>query len=244
MFVLYIIAILLSNRKYRKWPTYRTVYWMMGVFAAIVAVAGPLAVKAHVYFTAHMLAHLFLGMLAPLLLALGAPVTLFLRTINVKRARRITKLLKRKPIRIVTDPIVASTLNIGGLWLLYTTSLYTVMHEHILIHILVHVHLFLAGYLFTISMIYIDPAAHRTSYLYRSVVFILALAGHGILSKYIYVNPPEGVTEEQGEIGAMIMYYGGDLVDIIIIFMLCLQWYRETRPRFSLEINNFPTKNI
>ncbi|WP_323125829.1 hypothetical protein [Gracilibacillus oryzae] len=25
----------------------------------------------------------------------------------------------------------------------------------------------------------------------------------------------------------MIMYYGGDLVEIIIIFILCLEWYRE-----------------
>lgn len=235
-FILYILAVWSSNRKYKKWPFHRMVLWTTGVFLAAVAVAGPLAEKAHVDFTAHMIGHLLLGMMAPLFMALSAPMTLLLRSLKTTQARRLSKILKTRPIRFVTDPLVASFLNIGGLWLLYGTNLYTIMHQHVGLYLLVHFHVFLAGYVFTVSIISIDPTPFRTSYLYRSIILVLALAGHGILSKHIYVNPPAGVTQSQGELGAMIMYYGGDYIDAIIIFILCFQWYKGTKARKTVAI--------
>jgi putative membrane protein len=241
--IIYIMAVLVSNQKYKQWPLYRTFLWVIGIVCAVMAIAGPLAKQAHVDFTVHMIGHLLLGMIAPLLMALAAPMTLLLRTLHVTSARKLTTLLKTRPVRTVTDPIVASLLNIGGLWILYTTNLYHAMHEQMGLHILIHAHVFLAGYVFTISMIYIDPTPHRTSYVYRSIVLIIALAGHGILSKYIYANPPDGVAASQAETGGMIMYYGGDVVDIIIIFILCLQWYRSTRPR-TIHQSGYSIENL
>lgn len=237
-FIGYILAVVISNRKYKPWPIYRIICWSFGSFFAIIAVLGPLATRAHIDFTAHMFGHLFLGMLAPLLIALAAPMTLILRTLSVPLARKLSKILKSKLAQIFTNPAVASFLNIGGLWLLYTTNLYSLMHQNILLHLLVHFHVFLAGYLFTISMIYIDPVSHRTSFLYRSIIFILALAGHEILSKYLYAHPPNGVPITEAEIGSMLMYYGGDIIDIVLIFILCLQWFRATRPRINTAINS------
>ncbi|PWA09722.1 hypothetical protein DCC39_12695 [Pueribacillus theae] len=227
-----------SARKHLKtWPLYRYVLWILGVFSAAAAVVGPLAARAHSDFAVHMVGHLLLGMLAPLLFVLAAPMTLLLRTVSVAAARRISKLLRSWPVRIVHHPIVASFLNIGGLWVLYTTNLYEAMGENFLLHVLVHLHVFLAGYVFTASMIYIDPIAHRFSFIFRSIAFIFALAGHQILSKYIYAYPPNGVARTEAEAGGMIMYYGGDAIDLMIIFILCYQWFRETRPRSSIAVN-------
>ncbi|PWU69003.1 cytochrome c oxidase assembly protein [Gracilibacillus dipsosauri] len=234
--VMYILAVIVSNRRHKRWPLYRTVCWIFGVLFAIISVAGPLANRALVDFTAHMFGHLFLGMLAPLLMALAAPMTLMLRTLTVPIARRLSKMLRSRLSRMLTNPIIASVLNIGGLWLLYTTSLYSLMHDYFLLHLIVHVHVFLAGYLFTISMFYIDPMPHRVPFLYRAIVLCVALTGHGILSKYIYAHPPNHVTINQAELGGMVMYYGGDIIDIVIIFILCLQWFRATRPRTRLAI--------
>ncbi|WP_096438300.1 cytochrome c oxidase assembly protein [Alteribacter populi] len=230
---IYILAVVISNRRLKKWPVYRTAFWVTGIFCAAFAVAGPLADRAHVDFSAHMLGHLLLGMLAPLLMVLAAPLTLILRTLNVTLARRLSRLLKSWPFRVVSDPIVASLFNVGGLWILYTTDLYSAMHQNIILHVFIHLHVFLAGYVFTISMIYIDPTPHRSSYVYRSIVLVFALAGHGILSKYLYAYPPAGVPASQAEIGGMLMYYGGDAIDIVIIFILCFQWFKATRPRTS-----------
>jgi putative membrane protein len=226
----YLLAVIVSNRRYRPWPLYRIACWIGGVLAAVAAVAGPLADRAHMDFTAHMLGHLLLGMLAPLLMALGAPITLVLRTVSVPLARRLARVLKFRPFRVWTHPVVAALLNIGGLWLLYTTDLYSLMHMNPLLHLAVHFHLFAAGYVFTASMIYLDPLPHRFPYLYRAVVWILALAGHGILSKLIYAHPPTGVSTEQAQLGGMLMYYGGDAIELTILIILCTHWFRVRRP--------------
>jgi putative membrane protein len=135
-------------------------------------------------------------------------------------------------------------LNVGGMWVLYTTDLYMMMQQHLFLHVLIHLHVFLAGYLFTISVIYIDPTPHRTSFVYRSVILLIALAAHGILSKYIYSHPPYGVSISQAEKGGMIMYYGGDAIELILIFILCFQWYKSSRPRLLLENTNSLNKEI
>jgi putative membrane protein len=229
--VIYIGAVLATNRRkrLRKWSWLRTISFVSGVLFAVAAVVGPLSRQSHTDFTAHMAGHLLLGMLAPLLIALAAPMTLLMRTLNVHTARKLSFLLQSHPMRFFTHPIVASILNIGGLWLLYTTELYTAMHANLLLHVIVHIHVFLAGYLFTISLLYIDPVSHRFRFPYRTAVFIVALAGHGILSKFIYAYPPEGVPVEQARIGALLMYYGGDAIDLVLIFILFRHWYQSVR---------------
>lgn len=233
--VIYIFAVIVSNRRYKQWPVYRTTFAILGAVFAASAVIGPLADRSHVDFTAHMLGHLLLGMLAPLLFVLAAPMTLILRTLNVRTARRLSRFLRSWTVSIISNPIITSLLNIGGLWLLYTTDLFAAMHQNTTLHVLVHIHVFLAGYLYTVSFIYIDPTSHRYSFMYRAIVFMISLAGHGILSKYIYAHPPSGVPVNEAEKGGMLMYYGGDAIDIIIIIILCYQWYRA--PRFRKLYN-------
>ncbi|MRX72112.1 cytochrome c oxidase assembly protein [Bacillus lacus] len=232
--ILYCAGSVMSRRTYKTWPWQRQLCWYGGSICALAAIIGPLADRAHHDFYFHMLGHLLLGMLAPLLMVLGAPMTLLFRSINTSTARQVTKLLKSWPARILTDPVTASLLNIGGLWLIYTTNVYALMHENGFLHLLIHFHVFAAGYLFTAAMIYIDPVSHPRPYLYRSAVLVAALAGHGILAKILYANPPLGVSEAQAQSGAMLMYYGGDAVDAVLIFLLCLQWYRSARPRAKL----------
>ncbi|MGP4062836.1 cytochrome c oxidase assembly protein [Halobacillus sp. H74] len=231
--IAYLIMVFLSVRRSQKWPLHKSLCWIVGMLLAIVSVAGPLADLAHKDFEMHMVTHLLLGMLAPLLLTLAAPMTLILRTLSVSSARYVTRVLRSRYSQFFTHPVTASIMNVGGLWVLYTTDLYALMNENIWIHIFVHVHVFLAGYLFTISMIYIDPIPHRKSYMYRSIVLILALAAHGILSKFIYAHPPAGVALNEAEKGSVLMYYGGDIIDAIIIFILCWHWYKSRRPRES-----------
>lgn len=238
-FVMYIVCVFTSIYRGKTWPMYRTSSWIIGVFCAALAVIGPLANAAHMNFTVHMLNHLLLGMLAPLLVALAAPVTIVLRTLNVNSARQLSRILKSRPVRIMSDPIVASLLNIGGLWILYTTNLYMVMQQNIVVHIILHMHVFLAGYLFTVSIIYIDPTPHRTSFAYRAIVLVIALAAHSILSKHIYVQPPSGIPAAQAEKGSMLMYYGGDAIDLVLIFIFCLQWFKASQPRTLVGNNQY-----
>lgn len=223
------------------WPVHRAVLWCAGLASAGAGMVGPVATAAHSSFTAHMVGHVLVGMVAPLLLVLAAPVTLALRALPVPLARLLTRVLRARVVRILTHPVIAATSNMGGLWLLYTTDLYQLMHSSVLVHALVHAHIFLAGYIFTASLVGLDPNPHPTSMLLRSVVLVTFIAAHSMLAKWLYVSPPTGTSPSDGQAGSQLMYYGGDLVDVTLIVLLFAGWYRAPRPRLSKSAGIRPT---
>lgn len=219
------------SRDRSSWPIARSVFWFSGILCAAVSLFGPIATAAHTSFAAHMIGHLLLGMAAPLLMVLGAPVSLALRALPVTAARALSRVLRSPGVRMITHPLVAGVLNAGGLWLLYATDLYQVMHLSPVAYAVIHLHIFLAGYVFTASMIGVDPNPHRTSMLVRSGVLVAFIAVHSILAKWLYANPPQSVGTGDARVGAQVMYYGGDVVDILLIVLLFASWYSATRPR-------------
>lgn len=228
--LLYAVAARRASRRSRPWPLRRSLLWHAGTLAAAAAAVGP-ASNAHASFQAHMLAHLLLGMAAPLLLALAAPATLAARALPTAAARRLARFLRTPLCRAAADPAVAALFHVGGLWLLYRTDLYAAMHHRLWLHLLVHAHLFLAGCLFAFALVSVDPSPHRPGFRYRAAALLLAAAAHGALSKAIYAAPPAGVPIADAEVGAMLMYYGGDIATIALTAAFCRQWYAAAEPR-------------
>jgi putative membrane protein len=219
------------DRRRRAWPAHRTALWILGLGAAVAAVSGPLADAGHDDLVAHMVGHLLLGMLAPLLLVRAAPVTLALRSLDVVPARRLTALLRARTVRVLSQPIPAAVLNVGGMWAVYGTPVLTRMHEDPLLAAAVQVHVLAAGCLFTHAIVGVDPSPHRASPAHRALVLVGAMAAHGILAKSLYAVPPAGVPRAEAELAAQVMYRGGDAVDAVLVLLLCAGWYRATRPR-------------
>ncbi|GAA1126605.1 cytochrome c oxidase assembly protein [Arthrobacter flavus] len=223
-----------KRRGRREWPTYRLIFGILGFSAIAATLVGPLAEQSHTSFTAHMAAHLLVGMLAPLLIVLSAPITLALRTLHVVPARRITTMLNSGPARFLTHPIPAAVFNLGSLWALYATSLSEVMQSNPLLHYLLLVHFFIVGYLFTVSLVNVDPTPHRASFRLRLGVLLVAIAGHSILAKHIYIHPPAGTTVVDAQTGGMLMFYGGDFIELALAAVIFAQWYARSRPAPSL----------
>ncbi|MFP3321796.1 cytochrome c oxidase assembly protein [Planococcus sp. SIMBA_160] len=219
-----------TNRRYKQWPLRRYLFWFSGVAAAGISLVGPLADAAHRSFSAHMAGHLLLGMLAPLLLLYGKPLTLLMRSLPIKPARHLSRLLNSRYISIVSHPVTTALLNFGGLFILYRTDLFVWMHQSVWVYALVHIHVLLAGYVFTWSILYADLTVHRHSFRLRAVVLIVALAAHKVLAKTLYAAPPTGVATRDGEMGALIMYYGGDGIDLALIVLFCYSWYKAAAP--------------
>jgi putative membrane protein len=217
-------------RRRRPWPWPRVVMWCAGSLAALAAVVGPLPERSHASFPAHMTGHLLLGMIGPLLLALSAPVTLALRALPVEAARRLVRVLASRPARFVAHPVPALVSNAGGLWLLYTTPLLGLTHHEPVVHGLVHVHVLVSGYLLVSALVGVDPDRHRRGYRCRAAVLLVSFAAHSILAKYLYAHPPPGIPSEQAELGSQLMYYGGDVVEVLIVVLFCRRWYDATRP--------------
>src|SRR5699024_11637969 len=170
-------------------------------------------------------------------LVYSKPMTLLLRTLSTEYAKTVSRFLNTNYAKVITNPFVASILNIGGLFLIYNTGLYVWMHESIVLFIILHLHVFLAGYLFTISLLSVDLTSHRYAYWYRALALVIALGFHKALSKLIYQSPPRMVPVDEGRSGAMLMYYGGDVVGLILIVIVCLTWYRARTPKKARSRN-------
>lgn len=221
----------LRERSRRTWPAHRIVLWGLGCTAALAAVAGPLADAGHHSLPAHMVGHVLLGMLAPLLLVLSRPVTLALRCLDVIPARRLSALLKSMPARVLVHPVTATTLNVGGLWVLYATGLFHTVMSDPLLMVVVHTHVFAAGCLFTAAIIGPDPTPHRAPFTLRAIMLVVALAGHDILAKWLITRPPTAASPAEAETAGAVMYYAGDLVDVAVLVILWAQWHTRARPR-------------
>ena len=199
-----------------SWPTGRTVRWLLGVASATTGVAvsaGPHDLRAHVA------GHLLLGMAAPLLMVTAAPVTLALRTLPRTRARALARLLRSRPVAVVTHPAVAAVLDVGGLWVLYRTELLAAAPAA-----LVHLHMVLTGYLFAFSLVGRDPAPHRPALGVRAGVLVAAVAAHDVLAKLLYAYPPPGVPAATAEAAGELLYYGSAPVHLVLFVLLGREW--------------------
>ncbi|WP_157487910.1 MULTISPECIES: cytochrome c oxidase assembly protein [unclassified Leifsonia] len=231
----YVSGVVASRRRGRAWPLYRVVFWTTGIASATASVIGPLAAAAHESFVAHMWAHLLVGMLAPLLLVSAAPTTLALRTLDVTPARRLSRLLRSTPTRIVAHPVSAAVLSVGGLWFIYLTPVVTWSRSNVLIHLVMHAHLLAAGYLFTAALVGLDPRPHPPRRSTMLVVMVFAFASHGILAKYLYGHPPIGIAASDAEDGAQVMYYVGAWIEAAVIIVFFAHWYREVGRRLVIQ---------
>ncbi|MBB2921354.1 putative membrane protein [Cellulomonas cellasea] len=215
----------------RGWSAGRTAAFTTGVLLVAAALAPWPDPVLGGGARAHMAQHLVLGMLAPLGLVLGAPVRLLLGA--APRARRpVARVLRLRAVHVVGHPAAAALLHVGGLWALYLTPLYARSLDVPAVHHLVQVHFLLAGYLFAWSLVGPDPAPGRASLRVRAVVLVLAAAAHGVLAKLLYARAgelPPGAPHAaaEAEQAAQWMYYGGDVAEVLLVVLLCTEWYRR-----------------
>lgn len=225
------------------WSTRRTAAFTTGLLLLAAGLLPPLAPFAGADFRGHMVQHLLVGMYAPLLLVLGAPVTLLLRTLPAASARRLTAVLHSRPARVLTHPAVALLLSTGSLALLYFTPLHDAAAAHPAGTWLILLHFLLSGCLFAHAIAGPDPAPARPGVPARLVVLGLAIAGHAVMSQLMYggywVQVHAPAAEVRG--GAEIMYYGGDIAELLLAAALVATWRPDRRPRPGLRAGTSPS---
>jgi putative copper resistance protein D len=136
-----------------------------------------------------MVAHMLLGMIAPIGLVLGAPITLALRTLpqgrnseeRGVRAIALAVLHSRYSV-ILTNPITALALFDGSLFVLYFTDLFGNLMQNHAGHIFMNIHFILAGFLFFNVIIGIDPSPRKYPHILRIVILFGAMSLHAFFS--------------------------------------------------------------
>ncbi|GAA4881284.1 cytochrome c oxidase assembly protein [Saccharopolyspora cebuensis] len=216
----------------RGWSRWRTAGFLTGLALLAVALLPPVAAFAHADFRGHMVQHLLIGMYAPLGLVLGAPVTLLLRTLPTAHARRLTGVLHSGPARLLAHPATALLLSSGGLVVLYGTPLHEATAAHPVGHWLVHVHFVLSGYLFAHAIAGPDPDPARPGVRARLVYLGCAIAVHAVIAQLMYGGVGIEVHAPAAEVrgGAELMYYFGDIAELLLAAVLVSTWRPDRRP--------------
>ncbi|MGW4025665.1 cytochrome c oxidase assembly protein [Streptomyces sp. NPDC005009] len=224
------------------WSRWRTAWFLTGVALLGVASMPPVAPFAHGDFRGHMTQHMLIGMYAPLALVLAAPVTLLLRTLPAARARRLTAALHSPPVRVITHPVVATALSTGSLAVLYFTPLYNATTSSPAAHWLLHAHFLLSGCLFAHVIAGPDPAPSRPGVRTRLVCLGAAVTTHAVISQLMYggfrvhIHAPV----DQVRAGAEIMYYGGDIAELLLAAALVTTWRPQSRTRRVVVLDPAP----
>ncbi|MFC4020839.1 cytochrome c oxidase assembly protein [Micromonospora sp. GCM10011542] len=224
----YLVA---AARDARGWDRRRSAAWLAGCALLAVAV-GPLAQLPDDP-RGHMAQHLLLGMLAPLGLVLGAPVTLLLRIAPPPTRRLAGRLLRARPLHLLAHPVTAALLSTGGLALVLLTPLYAAAERQSALHHALHLHYLAAGYLFAWAVAGPDPAPGRPGLAVRLGALLGAAAGHAALAKYLYAHAgtlPPGLTDPDPAAfrsAAQLMYYGGDIAELLLAVALFATWYHR-----------------
>ena len=186
---LYVKGVMVLTKRGDKWPVGRTISFAIGISAVDFATSGGLGLYAHFSFSWHMVAHMTLGMIAPIAIVLGAPITLALRTLPQGRNPQergvrgtLLSVLHSRYSSIIVNPVGALVIFDGSLFLLYFTSLFgTLMNTHAG-HLFMNIHFLLAGFLFFHVIIGIDPNPKRPPFLVRIVTLLAAMSIHAFFS--------------------------------------------------------------
>jgi len=186
---LYIKGVVILTKRGDKWPVGRTIAFALGISAVDFATSGGLGLYSHFAFANHMMAHMVLGMIAPIGIVLGAPITLALRTLPLGRNEQesgirgiFIELLHSKLSKFYTNPVVALAIFDGSLFALYFTPLFgNIMQGHSG-HFFMSLHFLLAGFLFFQVLIGIDPLPRKVPHIAKIIVIFAAMSIHAFFS--------------------------------------------------------------
>jgi putative membrane protein len=223
----------------------RMICFGAGLLAIVVAVDGPPDALSGVSFSAHMIQHLLLQLVAPPLLLLGGPLSLLLRADPPWLPRRaLVRLLRSRIVRVLAHPVTALGLFTVILVGTHLTPLYNLTLEREWVHELEHVAFLVTALLFWWPAIGVDPAPHRLSYPARLLYLfldmpVMAYLGLAIASSsrvlypyYAAHPPPWGASalQDQGVAGT-IMWVNGMFTMIPAMAVVLLRWLDEDERR-------------
>lgn len=224
------------------WPVGRTVAFVVGGLGSIASVTVT-GIEAYdtTLLSVHMVQHMVLSMVGPIFLALGAPVTLALRTLPVGPRRQVLAVLQSRVARVVTFPLVAFGIFVANPFVLYFTDLYRQTLLHSWLHEFIHIHFIVTGCLFFWPLLGLDPLPNRWPYPGRALLMVLSVPFHTVLGLTIMQSSTLLAGDYYNSLGLSwtdpkadqvtaggILWAGGEIVSVTMLGILILQWVRQS----------------
>ncbi|WP_131767861.1 cytochrome c oxidase assembly protein [Candidatus Protofrankia californiensis] len=237
---LYLFGVSRLTDRGDAWNRWRTASWLAGLLVVAYALVGGIAAYDTALFSAHAVQHMLLGTVAPIPLALGAPVTLALRALPLRSRRLLVKVLHSRVARVLTFPLVGFAVFIVSLYGLYFTGLYEASMRHAALHMFLHVHFLAVGCLFYWPIIGLDPVPGRLPYWGRLILLFVTFPLHALWALAMFTTNKVFAADWYSALGrtwgssllgdqqtgAGLMWAAGELVGAMVFVALFVQWSR------------------
>jgi putative copper resistance protein D len=245
---LYVAAVVRLRRRGDRWPPGRIVAWLLGCLTLLFVTSSGVGRYMPAMFSMHMVAHMGLSMLTPILLVLGAPVSLALRALpaasrNDPPGMRewLLAALHSRLSRVLTNPVVATALFVAGFYGLYFTSIFDDAVASHAGHLAMNVHFLVSGYLFYWVVIGVDPTPRPIPHLAKVGVVFASLPMHAFFGVELMGTPTvlgEAYYRSLGlswhtdllgdqRLGGGIAWAAGEVPLVIVMLALLVQWARS-----------------
>ena len=239
-----------------KWPLVRTMSWVAGMLTLLYITNGAPNAYSEFLFSVHMVGHMMLSMMVPVLLVPGAPVTLLSRVQSARKddswgLREWVLWAVHTPYAwFISHPLFAGLNFALSLVMFYYTPLFRWATEEHLGHQWMLVHFLITGYLFVQSLVGVDPQPHRPSYPVKLMLLIGTMAFHAFFGL--------GLMNERGllladwfgsmgrtwgddpltdqAVGGAFAWGVGEIPTLVITLIVVWQWSRsDDRERRRLD---------
>jgi cytochrome c oxidase assembly factor CtaG len=251
---LYLLGVRTLHRRGDRWPVGRTIAFVgVGMGAFYFATSSGLATYDLTLLSVHMVQHMFLSMLVPMALALGAPVTLALRTLPPAPRRWLLAVLHSWPAKVLSFPPLTFLLYVVSPWALYFSGWYPATLDSTYLHEAMHLHLVLVGSLFFWPIVGVDPVPGKVSYPFRMLLVVLTLPFHAFLGVTImgqqellggdhypslHAGPMSSWLPDPADdqhLAGGILWGSGDIIALILFGVLFVQWVRQSMQEAARE---------
>lgn len=231
------------RRRGDKWPLGRTVSFVVGVLTIGLMMCTRLNDYGMVMFSVHMVQHMVISMLSPILILLGGPITLALRALppaarGHKGPRELLlALLHSRYMRIITHPVFTIPLFIASLYALYFSPVFDFLMGSKPGHIGMMVHFLAVGLVFFWPIIGVDPGPHRPGHLMRMLELFAGMPFHAFFGIALmmastpmigtYAHPPASLgidaLADQNAAGGIAWAFS-EIPSVLVLIALLFQW--------------------
>ncbi|WNG80370.1 cytochrome c oxidase assembly protein [Mycobacterium sp. ITM-2016-00316] len=245
---IYIAGVVRLRRRGDAWPVGRTIAWLCGCATLLFATSSGVGRYMPAMFSMHMTAHMMLSMLVPVLLVLGAPVTLALRALPTAGKDRppgmrewLLAALHSRVSTFFTNPLVATAIFVAGFYGLYFGGIFDAAADSHGAHLAMNAHFLLSGYLFYWVVIGVDPTPRPIPPLAKLAMVFGSLPLHAffgvvlmgtqkVLAGDFYRSldlPWHTDLLADQRLGGGIAWSTGEVPLVLVMLALLIQWRRS-----------------
>ncbi|MEV7086219.1 cytochrome c oxidase assembly protein [Streptomyces sp. NPDC093085] len=249
--VLYGWGVVRLRRRGDSWGAGRTVAFALGVASIALVMCTGLNDYGMVMFSVHMVQHMVISMVSPILLLLGAPVTLALRALPVAGRDAAGKsrtgprelllaVLHSRYVRVITHPAFTIPVFIASLYGLYFSPLFDYLMGSKPGHLAMMTHFLAVGLVFFWPIMGVDPGPHRPGYVMRMLELFAGMPFHAFFGIALmmasrpmvatYEHPPLSLgidaLADQNAAGGIAWAFS-EIPSVLVLVALVYQWYHS-----------------